>query len=175
MTELRWGNLEDMLVTQHMLQRETFHNDPTMMTTEEAIVFIHWNVTALTDELHEMLAEIGWKPWASSKHINGAPAAKEMIDAWHFFMNIMLALGPFISQGQESGHRFPCNVQELAQWWENAYYAKKAVNEQRQAEGYDGVSTKCGVCKRELSEVNPSNPTCGTPAGCPFMEEKTNG
>ncbi len=170
---MKWGNLEDMLATQRALQRKSFGLDPVMLTTEAAIEFIHWNVTALTDELHEMLAEIGWKPWASSKHIHGAPAAKEMIDAWHFFMNIMLALGPFISQGQ--GDSFPCNTEELAQWWQNAYYAKKAINEQRQIEGYDGVSTKCTTCKRELSEVNPSNPSCGTPAGCPFMEEKSNG
>ena len=31
-----------------------------------AIDFIHWNVTAATDELHELLGEIGWKPWPTS-------------------------------------------------------------------------------------------------------------
>jgi len=149
------SDLKRMLITQHTLQREAFKNDPTLMTTEEAIEFIHWNVTALVDELHEMLGEIGWKPWASSKHIHGPRAAKEMIDAWHFFMNIMLALGPFISQDMMTGQKFPANVSELADWWEMAYNAKKRVNEERQAQGYDGVSTKCPGCKREMSETNP--------------------
>ena len=164
------SDLKKMLTTQYTLQVEAFKNDPILMTPPEVINFIHWNVTALVDELHEMLGEIGWKPWASSKHINGPEAAKEMIDAWHFFMNIMLALGPYIGT-PETG---PRNLSELAEWWEKAYYAKKAVNEQRQADGYDGVSSKCQVCKRELSEVNSLQPNCGTPPGCPLDQQKEN-
>jgi len=170
------SDLKRMLITQHQMQRDSFGADPTLMSTDEAIEFIHWNVTALTDELHEMLGEIGWKPWASSRHIHGPQAAKEMIDAWHFFMNIMLALGPFISQDMMPGQKFPANVAELAEWWEMAYNAKKRVNEERQAQGYDGVSTKCSTCKREISEIDMNNLTCSFgPEDCPYKKETPNG
>jgi len=166
------GDLSRMLSAQQLMQRESFNADPTEMTTEQAIEFIHWNVTALVDELHEMLAEIGWKPWATSKHINGPNAAKEMIDAWHFFMNIMLALGPHIDARvpgtAEKLEPYPDSVPELAEWFIKSYFEKHEINRQRQKDGYDGVSTKCHVCKREKTEVDPNNTTCGQPEGCPF-------
>lgn len=161
--------IKKMLVAQWEMQRDAFGADPTAMSNEEAIAFIHWNVTALVDELHEMLAEIGWKPWASSRHIHGAEAAKEMVDAWHFFMNILLALGPHIAPPNHPGAPGPHSVPDLAHWFENAYFAKHEVNRQRQLDGYDGLTTKCSACKRELSEVNPDNPTCGLPEGCPYF------
>lgn len=151
--------LDVMFQGQLGLQINSFKNNPLQMDTEEAIAFIHWNVTALVDELHEMLAEIGWKPWASSKHINPA-AGKEMIDAWHFFMNIMLALAPYLDPEVQ-------DMQQLTQWFHDKYFEKQAVNAARQEQGYDGVSTKCQSCKRELSEAN-EGALCGWQAGCPF-------
>lgn len=148
--------IKGMLIAQWEMQREAFNNDPTQMTTEEAIAFIHWNITALTDELHEVLGEIGWKPWATSRHINGEAAFKEMIDAWHFFMNILLALGPYVTD----------DMQQLAAKFQNAYFEKHEVNRKRQEEGYDGVSGKCKLCKRDLKEA--STDLCGSPAGCPL-------
>ena len=67
--------------------------DPFAMTNEELAQFVTWNHTALIDELSEMLGEVGWKPWAESRHCNSVRAIEEMVDAFHFFLNILLALG----------------------------------------------------------------------------------
>ena len=100
-----------------------------------AIDFIHWNVTAATDELHELLGEIGWKPWAKSRHINLEAARGEWIDALHFMLNMALVLG--LTEAED--------IRAL-------YDAKHAKNAKRQEEGYDGVSTKCPGCKRALDD-----------------------
>lgn len=112
-----------------------------------AIDFIHWNVTATVDELHELLGEVGWKPWAKSRHINLDAARSEWIDAFHFMLNLGLVLGLDESK-----------VKEL-------YDAKHAKNEKRQEEGYDGVSTKCPGCKRALDD---------TAVGCHKVENGLN-
>ena len=103
-------------------------------TNEEVIGFIKEMKLALDDEIHEMINEIGWKPWATSKHINRDAAVSEMVDAWHFFMNILLAL----------------DVDEAE--FTRLYYAKHDKNAKRQQEGYDGVSTKCPQCKRAYDD-----------------------
>lgn len=101
----------------------------------EAINFLHWNVTALTDEAHELLGEIGWKPWAKSRHINLEAARGEFIDMLHFMGNIALVLG--LDNSQEIMER---------------YHAKHEKNKKRQEEGYDGVSTKCPLCHRAIDD-----------------------
>lgn len=111
---------------------------PVLEATDEdrkpAIDFIHWNVTALTDELHELLGEVGWKPWAKSRHINLEAARGELIDAYHFMANLSLVLG--------------MDANEIMR----RYHEKHAKNAKRQEEGYDGVSTKCPGCKRALDD-----------------------
>lgn len=112
---------------------------PVLEATDEdrkpAIDFIHWNVTALTDELHELLGEVGWKPWAKSRHINLEAARGELIDAYHFMANLSLVLG--------------MDANEIMR----RYHEKHAKNAKRQEEGYDGVSTKCLGCKRALDDA----------------------
>lgn len=125
----------------------TLTDEPAMVTDDDrmpAIDFMHWNVTATVDELHELLSEIGWKPWAKSRHINLEAARGEWIDALHFMMNLALVLG--------------LNAEEI----EKRYFAKHEKNAKRQEEGYDGVSTKCPGCKRALDddavECKPGTP-----------------
>ena len=117
---------------------------PADLRGDERATFMVWNAYALTDEVHEAVAEMGWKPWATSRHLNGAPMLKEMVDAWHFFMNMLLVIGG------EMGW----TIEELADEFTKAYLKKNQVNAERQEQGYDGVSTKCPNCKRELSEVD---------------------
>lgn len=100
-----------------------------------AIDFIHWNVTATVDELHELLGEIGWKPWAKSRHINLEAARGEWIDAMHFMANLALVLG--MDDAEDIIER---------------YHKKHEKNAKRQEEGYDGVSTKCPGCKRAIDD-----------------------
>ncbi len=135
--------LAAMLEMQLDLQREHMGGDPRELTGDAMAVFMTWNSFALEDELHEAMGELGWKPWATSRHIAREAFMKEMVDAFHFFMNMLLCANPGTSP------------EDIAKEFFRLYQAKNAVNAQRQADGYDGVSTKCPQCKRELSECNP--------------------
>lgn len=104
--------------------------DMAVMTDEEKIEYIRWNVLALEDELHEALGETGWKPWASSKHINLEALKGELIDGLHFLANLFEAA--------------EMEAEEVAA----RYHAKRDKNDKRMVEGYDGVSTKCEKCGR---------------------------
>ena len=119
-------------------------------THDDIAEFLTWNVTALMSELAEMLNEVGWKPWASSRHINGGEAVREMVDAFHFFLNILLALGAWDG----------ATMQDVADLFTEYYQEKNAKNLQRQVEEYDGVTTKCSICKRELSETDCTEVSC---------------
>lgn len=134
--------LDNMLRQQRELQEKSMGVDFKTMSDVERIAYIKENVLALTDELHEMLGEMGWKSWATSRHINTNAAFGELIDAWHFMMNIALALMP--------GDMHPSAVADL---FEHYYNAKRAKNAQRQVDGYDGVSTKCPKCGRALDDA----------------------
>lgn len=118
--------------------------DPYKMRPDELAEFLTWNVTALNAELGEMLNEVGWKPWAENRYINGPAALKEMVDAFHFFLNILLALGAWDLAGPP----------DTAEFFDDYYKEKNAKNLQRQVDGYDGKKEKCEVCHRDLSEVS---------------------
>jgi DNA-directed RNA polymerase subunit M/transcription elongation factor TFIIS len=120
---------------QHRLQVESYHVRPEELDPEARAEFIRWNVLALEDELHEALGEVGWKPWATSRHLNREAYKKELVDALHFFTNLCLAAG--------------ITADELV----NDYFKKAEVNAQRQVDGYDGVTTKCPGCRRELDRI----------------------
>lgn len=127
--------LQQLLNSQEDLQRQAYGGrSPADLEGEERALFIKDMVLAATDELHELLGEVGWKPWATSRHVNEKAARGEFIDLWHFVMNLALALrmdGSDIFAG---------------------YQEKRAKNVQRQEEGYDGVSTKCPGCRRALDD-----------------------
>jgi hypothetical protein len=139
-------NLGLMLEMQRQLQlvMPPPNRVPGDLRGEDRATFVTWNMFAIEDELHEAIAEMGWKPWATSRHLNADAMLKEMIDAWHFFMNVLLVIAG------EKGW----TTQQLAEEFTKVYIAKNAVNVERQQEGYDGVSSKCPVCHRELSEVD---------------------
>jgi dimeric dUTPase (all-alpha-NTP-PPase superfamily) len=131
-----------MLEMQLQLQQNHMKDgDPRFLTGNDMANFMRWNAWALEDEVHEAMAEVGWKPWASSRHINQEAFMKEMVDAFHFFMNMLLCG----SQGW--------TPQQIADEFTRAYIRKNHQNAQRQKEGYDGVSQKCPYCHRDLSEV----------------------
>jgi hypothetical protein len=116
-----------LLRAQEELQHDSFGYDFEEMTDEERITYIRDNLLACTDELHEALRETGWKPWATSRHINHDRYVKELVDAFHFFMNLLLAL------------RIPgLAVEDIAEEFTRRYFAKRDVNAERQRTGYDG-------------------------------------
>lgn len=114
--------------------------DPMELEGDERADFMRWNAFALDDEIHEALAEVGWKPWATKRHVNHPQFMQEMVDAWHFFLNLLLA----------GAGAAGLTIKDMATMFENYYLEKNAKNLQRQIEGYDGVKDKCPVCKREL-------------------------
>lgn len=129
-----------LLAKQDELQRETFGFDFQRMTDAERMEYLRWNMLALSDELHEAMQETGWKPWASSDHLNLEPYVGELVDAFHFFMNLLLATG--------------VRPEALAQRFTEMYLAKWQRNVERQAEGYTGVKEKCPGCARDLTETS---------------------
>src|SRR5580765_6281021 len=139
--------LEKMLEMQLKLQLDHMADDPRSLHGDEMADFMRWNAFALEDEIHEAMAEVGWKPWTKSRHVNEEAFLKEMVDAFHFFMNMLICAMPNDTPA------------EIATRFMLAYVAKNAVNAQRQANGYDGISTKCPQCHRELSETNESEHT----------------
>jgi hypothetical protein len=136
--------LHEALIAQWNLQVKSFGTDPNDLNDEEKLEWIRWNMLALMDELHEALAETGWKPWAKSKHLNRDAFISELVDAFHFLMNLMLVVN--------------CDADEFL----GKYFEKRGINAARQAAGYDGVTGKCPDCKRALDDTAV---TC-TPDGC---------
>lgn len=126
---------QQALEAQLELQKKSFKLDPTELSDEKKMDFIRWNVLALEDELHEALAETGWKPWATTQHINRDAYVSELVDAFHFLMNLMLIVD--------------CNADEFL----TKYAEKRKLNIKRQEDGYDGVTGKCSNCKRALDDV----------------------
>lgn len=136
-----------MLKAQHALQVLSMKDgDPRLLDGVDRMTFVTWNAYALEDELHEATAETGWKPWASSNHINGALYTKELVDGWHFFMNLLIVGSAEVDM----------SLDDYGAFFFKMYMEKNAINAKRMADGYDGVSTKCPNCKREMSETDAS-------------------
>lgn len=125
--------LAEMMLLQSELQREAYWIDVVEFDDEEKIQYIRVNVLACTDELHEALNETGWKPWSSNNTINEEAFKNELVDAWHFMMNLINVIG--------------MSPDELHQ----RYLAKREKNVKRQEDGYDN-SNKCPVCKRAYDD-----------------------
>jgi dimeric dUTPase (all-alpha-NTP-PPase superfamily) len=123
-----------MMATQTDLQRKSYGADPADLAGDERAQYIRDMMLALEDELHEALAEVGWKPWATSRHLNRDAYLGEMVDAWHFFMNLLRVAKI------EPAELFA------------GYMEKAARNAKRQADGYDGVAGKCPGCGRALDD-----------------------
>lgn len=136
------ASLLALLRAQDELQRETFGYEFERMTPEARMEYIRWNMLALQNELHEALDETDWKPWTSiapnDRSMNIEAYLSELADAFHFFMNLLLATAK--------------SPDELSVEFTQKYFHKRERNIQRQAEGYDGKSGKCSGCKRDLQD-----------------------
>lgn len=128
-------SLDEAFSAQKSLQHSSYNTDVTNLSEEDRAEFIRWNVLALTDELHEALAEVGWKPWATSRHLNREQYKGELVDAFHFLINLCLAANITSS--------------ELL----DGYFVKRERNAKRQSDGYTGLS-KCPGCKRAWDDIH---------------------
>ena len=92
-------SLQDAFEVQKSSQVERGFNFP--MTGETRAAYIKTQTLHCIDELCEMLHEVkGYKEWKRYNYtdeatniIADAKATEELVDAFHFFMNIALALG----------------------------------------------------------------------------------
>jgi dUTPase len=130
--------LTRILAKQLKLQR-THNTDPAELPDELRADWIAHMILAATAELHEALNEIGWKKWASSRHVNEEACFGELRDAWQFLTNAMFTV-----------HQV--SPDELAELLEDALDAKLTKNYARIENGYTGLD-KCPGCKRALDEV----------------------
>jgi hypothetical protein len=110
-----------------------------MTDIEDRLEAIRYNYIALVQELSEAMNEVGWKSWATSRHINQEMFG-ELRDVFQFLVNLM-----FLATGD--------SPDQLADRLMKDLKAKHEVNIQRALSSYDGVSTKCPGCKRALDEV----------------------
>lgn len=134
-------SLTRLLEMQERLQREAYGRNLAAMQPEERVDFIKNMVLAATDELHEALNETAWKPWASGYgEIQRDAFFGELVDLFHFVMNLMLAGRPDLTPA------------EVAAELVVKYKAKNAKNLRRQLDGYDGKSNKCPGCRRALDD-----------------------
>lgn len=135
------GRLQEMLDAQEdlQLQMPPHRTAPKDLSLKDKGEFFRSQAFALDDEIHEAGNEISWKPWASGEFLNREQYAGELIDAWHFLMNLMLLVGMTEEEIYEK------------------YMAKRQKNIQRQMLGYDGVVGKCSYCHRDLEEAQAYN------------------
>jgi hypothetical protein len=125
-------HLSQMYYAQELFERSLGY-DFDNMDTEDRIEFIKNTALAINAEVLEALDETGWKPWTTSWHINEAKYKAELVDVFHFFLCMMLAVN--------------MSTAELFE----GYRAKMAINIRRQQEKYDGKN-KCPQCKRAYDD-----------------------
>jgi dimeric dUTPase (all-alpha-NTP-PPase superfamily) len=145
--------LQEMFDHQLEFQRRLYPNYPPSAGSPELMSSITETAYALSDEIHEATNETGWKPWASSNHVNRERYLGELVDAWHFFMNMCLLL-----------EITPAELYE-------GYMQKIRINHERQNNGYTGVKEKCPGCNRAYDDPGtkcyPSDPiVVQNPAWC---------
>jgi len=89
----------DMLAYIMQMQRDFQDRVPNgvkdfkLTSTEKTMADVQTQGLACIVEIGEALAETGWKPWASSNHINVEPFRSELIDALRFLMNLIIISG----------------------------------------------------------------------------------
>lgn len=128
--------LGEMFELQGDLQRNTYGSHPADIEDPvERIQFIKDMKLSAESELQEMLDEVGWKPWATSRHVNEEAMQGELIDLWHFFMNLCMA------------------AKLTPDMLYDKYKAKRLKNIQRQKDGYDGVASKCPKCRKAYDDA----------------------
>jgi dimeric dUTPase (all-alpha-NTP-PPase superfamily) len=140
--------LQIILDRQRDLQKKHYGVDVATLSEEDRAQYIRDMSLALTDELHEALNEVGWKPWATSRHVNRQAYLGELIDVLHFWCNLVLVANT--------------NEQELI----DMYFAKADKNAKRQMAGYDGVKGKCTTCGRAFDDAA----VLCTPVACEHIE-----
>jgi len=132
----KFDYLIELFNKQRRIQELAYGKDPYSITDPvERIQFIKDMSMALQMELGEMLDETGWKPWATSNHVNEEAMQGELADIFLFFINLCMA-----------SNASPEVIAEKT-------LEKMDRNLKRQVDGYDGIAGKCYLCRRALDDV----------------------
>lgn len=86
-------SFEEALEKQRQLQKNVYGIDLGELEGDARKDAVRTHVLALLDEVHEVLHEADWKPWKKTSQNDSTAYAEEMVDAFHFFMNLMLIGG----------------------------------------------------------------------------------
>lgn len=127
---------------QRNLQSDFGFNFNTMSLIER-IAYLRDQHQAAIVELCEALDEVDWKPWTNDprRTIRRNELVGELVDVLHFWLNMVLAVSGKMSAVEVADEIF------------TRYALKNRTNVQRQLDGYDGRTTKCGGCGRALDDV----------------------
>ena len=86
---------------------------PVFNIQKEHIDYIRSQTLACIDELMEALHNTPWKPWKKNQKFDREKFKEELVDVWHFLINLTLAsgMGPtslyqrFIKKNKENNKR----------------------------------------------------------------------
>ena len=83
--------LTELLSLQLRLQREHMNVNPLTLDGADRVAYVRDMVLACTDELHEALNEVTWKPWTTGgPRVHDEHLFAELIDVLHFVFNLLL-------------------------------------------------------------------------------------
>ncbi|MGH2650490.1 MAG: dUTP diphosphatase [Actinomycetota bacterium] len=89
--------LTPVFLRQLELQEGSFGVHPDHLRGEARREYIRVNILAAVAELMEVLEVFDWKPWAPPHGTFGETkhrrALEELVDVWHFVLNLLLVLG----------------------------------------------------------------------------------
>lgn len=132
---------DDMLVRIMAMQAEFQTRTPNGVvsfketTPEHVAEMVRVQTLACIKELGEALDEVGWKPWASSRHINVEAFRSELIDAFRFWLNLV--------------HISGMSAEGVLSHYEESLTKTNA----RVENGYTGIN-KCPGCKRSYDDIH---------------------
>lgn len=124
-----FDRLAQMFHHQREMQISHFGADPQELQGEDRKRFVTAMAYSVVNEIVEATNEIAWKPWAATDKLHRDAYIEEIIDAWHFMINMLLVA----NVSPEEFHM--------------AYFMKAQVNKERQESGYTG-NDKCPECGR---------------------------
>jgi len=105
--------LKEMFIKQRNLQQKLGNNNIVADTQ-----YIKDMILALIDEATEALRETPWKPWKTNQTYNKTKFREEIIDIWHFLINLSIAADMTSTE-----------VYEM-------FLKKNKLNQKRKMEGY---------------------------------------
>jgi len=154
---LATSSARDML--QQVFERQAYFqgllgHDYSTMDTQELANYIKDQVLALTDEAHEALAEVSWKPWAKDQFVNHAQLGGELADILCFLVNLALAAG------LTSEDFFLLHEEK----------ALRNIARQQKAGGYTVLEGKCPTCRRAIDDLKVKNISTGQFGGVDFCD-----